>query len=505
VDYVNRSNYFASEGDKIKQDLFLTGLAVAYTEVVKDGDNTDEFGRQLYKIVKRHVPSGEVILDPDSKESDYSDARFIHRYKWLNKEKIKALFGADKTANMEAWYNFTNIEAAEYEYSKVGSAQFGGFRYYEEYLIVHTIAIDDNGTAWDIYWSGNKIIQKEELPYKEIHNPYTTIKLHDSNKAEYYSMFRDVYPSQQAINQAIIQLQLMSNTNKVLVQGEAVDNLEDFATTFARVNAVVPVNNLNGIRVENMSGEIQHQYLIIDKALDRIQRVLGINDSFLGMAYAADSGRKVKLQQNATIMALRYINNKLELFYRLDGWKTIQLIKQYFKANQILRIVDEAVGERWVEINQPLVNPDTGEIYLDEVIDPETGEPMIDKYGNAILAPINHADTDLEFTDVDIEVETVAYNDEDEKAQLLLETFLGGNIGQALMTVNPNGYFKAASLNVRSMKSKYSLDISNILDETAKMLQPQPQMQEQLGGGQLGGQSANSQTLKLPQNTNEGV
>ena len=503
VEYVNGVNHWDAEGDKLKQDLFLTGLMVSYNEVIEDG-TTDEFNRKIYKIVKRHIPSGEVILDPNSVATDYSDARFIHRFKWLNKDQIVSLFGEDKTADMEQWYNFTDIEQADYAYNKVGSSQFGGFRYYEEYLVLHTIATDDSGDMYSIYWSGTKILQKEKIPYLEVTNPYTVVKLHDSNKSEYYSMFRDVAPSQLAINQAIIQLQLMSNTNKVLVEDGAVRDLDDFATTFARVNSVIGVNKLRGIRVENMSGEIQHQYLIIDKAFNRIQQVLGINDSFLGMAYAGDSGRKVKLQQNATIMALRYINNKLELFYRLDGWKTISLIKQYFKATQIMRIVDESVGERWIEINTPLVN-DKGEIVLEEDIDPETGKPNLDKYGNIILAPVNDIDTTLEFTQVDITVETVAYNDEDERSQLLLETFIGGNTGQALMQVNPMGFFKIASLNIKSMKSKYSPDIANILEETANMLQPQPQRQTELGGGQLGGQSANSQSLKLPQNTNEGA
>jgi len=504
VSYVNRTNNFDNEGDKIKQDLFLTGLCASYTEVVEDEGKTDDYGRKLYKIVKRHIPSSELILDPDSVKSDYSDSRYLHRYKWLNKEQIVALFGADITSTLEEWYNFTDIEEADYDYAKVGTATFGGYRYYEQYLIVHTIAVDDDGEVYNIYWSGNKVLLKEKLPYTNIVNPYTLIKLHDSTKSEYYSLFRDVVESQRAINQAIVQIQLMANTNKLLVSEGAVKDMSAFIKAYKRVNAVIPVINHVGIKEINLSGEVQHQYMIIDKSFERIQRVLGINDSFLGMAYAADSGRKVKLQQNATIMALRYINNKLELFYRLNGWKTVELIKQYFRANQAMRIADDTVGERWIEVNAPLLDPNTGEPYMEESIDPETGEPELDKYGNIIMIPLNHADTDISFTDVDIEVETVAYNDEDEKAQLLLETFIGGNIGQALMTVNPTGFFKAAGLNVKGMKSKYSMDLADILDQTAQMLQPQPQRQTELGGGQVGGQSANSQSLKLPQNTNEG-
>jgi len=92
--------------------------------------------------------------------------------------------------------------------------------------------------------------------------------------------------------------------------------------------------------------------------------------------------------------------------------------------------------------------------------------------------------------------------DEDEKNQLMLETFISGNVGQQLMAVNPAGFFKAASLTVRSMKTKHSLNISEILDETAmaiaggRVAPPTPDGQSPQQG---------SSQLKLPQNTNEGL
>ena len=507
--YVDRTNWFEHEGDKIKLDGFLSGLMVSHIDVKAKLDPLgtpmkDNFGRPINEIVKSHVPASEVVLDPMSTLSDYSDARFIHRFKWMPEDTVKEMFGKYKTDQLEEYFNHLNITEADFEFKHDTRFQ-GYYKSYDNYLIVHSVLKDDKGDSWSIYWSDKYILSKKKITYKEVKFPYRVVKLQDSNRAEYYGVFEEVYQSQMAINQALIQIQLMANSNKVMVQEGAVDDLDEFTKAYQRVNAVIPVNTLGGIRIDSLAGEIQQQYIIIDKAFDRIQRVLGINDSFLGTAYASDSGRKVKLQQNATIMALRYINNKLELFYRLVGWDTINLIKQYYKAEQIIRIADETVGERWVSINQPLINPMTGQPVFDEAIDPATGEPETDEDGNILLVPLNNADTDLEFTDVDIEIQAVAFNDEDEKNQLMLETMLGGNIGNALMTVNPAGFMKAASLSVKTMKSKHSPDIAAILDQTAQMLSPQPEMQANLGaGGQMGGQPGNSQQLKLPQNTNEG-
>ena len=62
--------------------------------------------------------------------------------------------------------------------------------------------------------------------------------------------------------------------------------------------------------------------------------MLGINDSFLGMAFASDSGRKVKLQQNATIMSLRYITARMQAFYKSLGEDIVALVKQFYHAGR---------------------------------------------------------------------------------------------------------------------------------------------------------------------------
>jgi len=504
---VLRDNSFKAEGEKVKLDGLLSGLMCSYINVEETG-KSDNVGRKLYKITMEHVPSSEIVLDPLSTRADYKDARYIHRFKWLPKEEVINLFGKRKADKLDPYFNFLNIDEAEFEF-KYNERFQGYYRQHDNFLIVHSIMKDNKGDTWSVYWAGDYILDKKKITYKKVKFPYRVVKLQDVTNQEYYGIFRDVMATQDAINQAVIQIQQMANSNKAFVQDGAVEDLADFTKTFNRVNAVIPVNNLAGVRVDNLNGDIQQQYIILDKAFDRIQRLLGINDSFLGMAYASDSGRKVKLQQNAAMVALRYITVKLEMFYTLLGWDIVNLIKQYYTANQVLRIADETVGDRWIELNKPVQvpNPMTGQMSMvfDEDIDPASGEPRTDKNGNILMVPLNDSRTDISFTEVDLEITTNAYNDEDEKNQLMLETMLSGNVGNALMTVNPGGFMKAASLSVRSMKSKYSPDISQILEQTAQMLQPQPHKQEELGMSNPSSQQAKSQELKLPQNTNEGA
>jgi len=512
-----RTNHFDNTGDEIKLDGVLSGLMVSYIDVQESG-TTDYFGRPHRKIILEQVHPEEVVLDPMSNKADYSDARFIHRFKWLTKDQINDLFGdTEKVDLLESHNNHLSIDEAEFA-SKYNIQFSGHFKVFDNYLIVHTIIKDDEGKSWSIFWSGDVELMRTEVTHKEVKNPYRVQKMHISNKAEYYGMMREVLPTQDAINQALLKIQLMANSQKAIVETSAVEDIDEFTDAFNRVNAVIEVNSLNGVRIENLTREVLDQYTIIDKAFDRIQRVLGINDSFLGMAFASDSGRKVKLQQNSTIVALRYVTGKFEQFYRLLGWDIVNLIKQYYTANQVIRIVDETIGERWIEINRPELqwsgeyNITTGEPIMvpvmEEILDPATNEPMQAEDGSFIIAPVPTEDTEIAFTNVDITMTATAYNDEDEKNQLMIETMLSGTIGQMLSRANPAGFFNAASMSIKSMKTKHSPEIAVILEQTAQMLSPE--MQQAMGQGALpgqqgGNQSPKSSELKLPQNTNEGA
>mgnify|MGYP003676322874 CR=1 FL=1 len=89
----------------------------------------------------------------------------------------------------------------------------------------------------------------------------------------------------------------------------------------------------------------------------------------------------------------------------------------------------------------------------------------------------------------------------------MLESVMSGQIGTMLAQVNPAGFFQTASLAMKTMGTKYSPQISAILEQTAQQLGGDHAAAEQAsqmaqGGGQQ--QGPMSQSLKLPQNTNEG-
>jgi len=501
IKHIDYKSSIRTINQKLRLDLLLGGLAVSELRVVKSVDDfgnikTDKLGRIEYDIFKEHVPINEIRLDPMSKQEDYSDARFIHRYKWTSREEMEDMFGKAKVDKLQP-HNSTVSNSIISNGSDEHAYNISDL---DNFLVVRTI-IKHKKKTYSVYWCNDTILSKTVINHKIVKFPYQVVKLQDTIDSEFFGIFEDIIETQRAINQALLQIQLMVNTNKVIVRTGAIkeDEWEDFKNTVTRVNAIIEIDDPQDITILNMNGDIAQQYRIIDEGFNRIKRVLGVNDSFLGQAFASDSGRKVKLQQNSTISSLKYIDIKLELLYTLIGKDLVGMIKQYYRSNRIIRISDEVDINRWIEINKPLVNPENGQFMFHEEIDPDTGRLLKDSNGNFLLTPLNDADTDISFLETDIKIIAVSYNDEDERNQLMLETMLNGNIGAQLMQYNPAGYLKASSLIVKTMKTKHSMKITEIIEQTADMISNQGEQQ-----GQEFQDSPKSSELKLPQNTNEG-
>jgi len=512
MQFVLEQNDWTTLEKFVKIDGLLTGLMVTFEEVKKTGVK-DQFGRDIFDIELEHIPSWQVRLDPQSQREDYSDARFIHHFKWMPEEIVKKLWPR-KWEKLVEYYNYLEDSSAEY-YKSYNNRDVGKYKDYDNYLITKTIMVD-KGKVWSVIWNDEIMLEKKEITFKEVRFPFRVVKMSKSDKAEYYGPFREIVETQKAINQALLQIQLLINTSKAFVEDGAVEDMEEFKELFTRVNAVIPVASLQGIKVEDMSKDTVAQYSIIDQALSRIKMVLGINDSFLGQAYASDSGRKVKIQQMASSSQLTMIVNRVGAMFKFVGQDITKLIKQYYRGNQVMRIADPLNSFHYSEINAPLMmptgqmDPQTGEPVTEPVVvpeeDPETGELMTDDEGNIIMVPLNDPHTDIEFSDVDVVVTATKGDNADERNQLLFETFTNGPMGQILMQANPAGAFRIMAMQISEYGTKHSIEIAKILMETAMQisqgqLDPMTAMQglgsdvQKMLGGALGGSTGNVQNM----------
>jgi len=261
VHYVQDTNDFETIRRKLQLDLLLTGLSVTY-ETVKETGATDKYGRKLYEIELERIPSWQVRIDPMARKDDMTDARFIHRFKWLPEEEVRAMYGDKKLLGLVEYYNTLEEDSEAEWFREFDNEAVGRYKQWNNYQLIHSVVKHKNKT-YECVWSNQTILERKEVNFKKVQSPYRAVKLYESDKADYYGAFREIMETQKAINQALIQIQQLINTSKAIVEDNAVDNMDEFKKTFNRVNGVVVVSDLQGIEIIDMSRDIAAQYTII--------------------------------------------------------------------------------------------------------------------------------------------------------------------------------------------------------------------------------------------------
>ena len=469
-----QQNRFTLLSEEVKLDGFLSGL-FALEILPKDTGTTDEFGRPIIDIKMSNVPYDNLVLDYNVEQEDFSDITYLSIFKWVDKRVM--LDTGFKEDELEAYNNFLGINEAQF----TGSTDLTNKM--KKYLLIQSFVKED-GKWYSYIWHNETIKEKNEI--RDI--PFVFTSLNRDTYNQVYGLFREVYDAQINLNKAVIKLIEFSNTERIFVQEGAVGDIKKFEEKYKNMSKILPVTMIQGIKIDQMTTEIQQQLMLAERALDRVQFVLGINDSFLGQAKASDSGRKVNLQRNSSIMRLRHIDRKLDIFFHILGEKTLDLIKKYYTSHRIVTIVEENTMEQmFLEINKPLLTPEGQYIGWDE---DKNDIKLLTLDGEVSNYPLVYDYTDMSQINFNLVVNAVNYDNEEERNQMVLETVLNGAIGQSLLTVNPSAYFEISSMVVKQYKTKGSLRISQLLQQTAQMLSPQPQYQEQFGMGMMKGNQA---------------
>ena len=258
----------------------------------------------------------------------------------------------------------------------------------------------------------------------------------------------------------------------------AVPDKDAFSEALKTMSPAIKVTKIDKLRELNLQNDINNLYSLVTNARDRIQKTLGVNDAFLGMSNASDSGRKVQIEKGATVNSLYSLQTHLNAFFVNLGKDVLNLVKQYYTAEQALKLTDEKTGGKWIELNKPLkqysgVKDSNGTPIMEYVYtyveDPTTGQLAKNEFGTLVVAPVSTEDTDINFEVTDLVVYAVNYNNEEEKNQLMLETVLGGGVGMILREQSPKAFLQSVGYSVLGMKTRNSVDIADALFRASEL------------------------------------
>jgi len=457
--------------------LLLTGLSVVEFSVKKNGKK-DKYGRPYYDISNDLVPHSECYPDPWSRNTMYKDASMFSRRKWTGYYDSVRLFGEDKVKMMapyESVFSYTSgydiPQDAKTDLSVKESVM---------YEVIHTVLREGDKTI-SYHWNHSAgILKKEDMIYKNIKFPYMVQRLFPvDNMQEYYGVFRDLFGTQDAINHSIISMQHMLNTSKVLIEEDAVKNVQSFINEYNAINGVAVVQSgalKDGkIKIQTFTPDLTNYQNKVQQDIDRAQRSIPINDAFQGLAPASDSGLKVQIQQQSVITGQTYAVIGSDSLLKQIAIGNLELVKQYWTAEQIIRVTDGPDRDRWVQVNSPVVDPLSGDMIFQVVRDPDTGKPVKDENGKFLMAPMVNSDNTIGAGEYEMIVKTrpsgIGLQENEEMIMMAIQ-----GTGQIIGQINPADVLSMYAYLIRGKDAKNSEDIAKIIEQNATMLRNRPQL-----------------------------
>lgn len=335
------------------------------------GIYSDQRGKDMVKV--EHVPWENVYLDPYSRKPDASDARFIIKIKWVDRDVLKSLFplkeeeiestfdddykgheweaqreasdrGQDfyydaKTQRVkicECWYVKPERRSVAYLNEKTGKQE------YKETFIqaMHFVIFSD-----DIILQGSADNDKENKnPLGIDLFPLVPIYCMRDRKGRPKGIVGDLIDIQDQINKLNSKFLWAVAANRVIVEEGAVRDENLLREEMQKPDGLAILNDggLAKMRIDDKYRDLSYMSNHLNFLLTTEQRISGVNDSMLGLG---GTNERSGIMQNTRIS-------------QGAAMQTTILENMYFSKQRISQVLLRLIGKfytdyRIVRITQP--------------------------------------------------------------------------------------------------------------------------------------------------------
>jgi hypothetical protein len=412
-----------SKADKALSRAFraMVTVGVGFVEVARAANSLD-FGFKC-----RYVHRNEIWWDLRSTEPDFSDARWLRRRRWIDKDLAAQTFpehaellrhgyagwfdlmaeagdmstglmSADEaerawTKTEDAWHNTENRTVAidevwyrRWERVKMMRIKGGRSVRYSETNAAHVAALmagkvvlveEVIPTVRRSYWVGAHMLHDSASPYPHQHFPYVpVIGYREDMTGVPYGLVRDMVFPQDNLNSTISKLRWgIASAKTVRTKGVLAMTDDQFRRTISRVDADIvldPQALQQGGKFE-VSRDFQlnaQQFQLMNDSRQAVQRVSGVSASFMGQAGSATSGLQEQTQLEQSQVSIADLMDNFHEARTMVGEMLMALIIEDIGEEEQTIIIDgdSMQPARTVKINVQEIDPQTGRAYLNNDI-----------------------------------------------------------------------------------------------------------------------------------------
>jgi hypothetical protein len=373
-----------------------TGIREAYVggrSWFEVGIFSDERGKDLIKV--DHIPWENVYLDPFSRKPDASDARFIIKSKWIDRDAVKSLFPEAEQMIDTVFEDDYHGQEFEAQMNSAGRSEFywdsrsNRVRVCECYYkrpekVTIKILNEDTGReqekeiikdvlhyvifADELILQGSATDHSKNIPELDIDvYPIVPMFCRRDRKGRPCGIVKNLIDLQDQINKLNSKFMWTLASNRLIMEEGATNEVEKIREEYQRPDGVVVLNSggLSKIRVDDKYRDLSYMSNHLNFLLATEQRISGVNDSMLGLGGTNErSGimQSTRISQGAS-MQTSILEN---MFYAREciARVILKLIGKYYTDYRIMQIT-EPNGERvnyQFNVKERTVNPQTGEV-----------------------------------------------------------------------------------------------------------------------------------------------
>lgn len=382
--------------------------------------------------------------DPFSCERDFSDARYLGTFLWLDLEEAKSKW-PDAAETWESAAGDMKVGSdtdADRPRAQHIDANRQRVRVIEQYFI-------HQGQWWRAkFVKGGWIELPEPSPYLDDEgtpeHPYVWISAYVDQENLRYGVIRRWKSLQDEINHRRSKSLHLLNTKQVMAEDGAIGDPQKFRRELAKPDGLLEYTP--GMKVEiqqNLDLSVGH-FNLMQQAIDALS-ITG--PKAITNVSASQSGRAKQIDRQSDALELGRLFDQLRHFQRQTYRKVWHRIKQYWTEEKWVRIRDDDGAPRFVQLNAPV----TAQELLQAAI--QSGQPIpIELARMAQLTPTRPVGkrNDVSALDVDITI--------DESPDFLTlqeETFENlVSLAQAGVVFPPEVYLEASSIRNKQKLSE---------------------------------------------------
>lgn len=394
----------------------------AFSDAIKSGLGWIEIGIKRdpedEPLFVRREDWRNVIHDSMSVASDYSDARYLFRIRWLDVDIACAMFpnrvgqilasansyeieeGNDVDGMEEAILNDSSrthsahatdasdrnrvklVEVWYKEPEKVKIIKRGGDEfnlgsidkviYDPDNPEMASMVQDGMATVVDairlrvrqMIFTGRYCLMDQASPYNHNRIPFVPIwafrKFRDGMP---YGVIRNLRDLQYDLNKRRSKALHILLTNQIIADDDATTDWEEMRDEAAAPDGIIRKKPQSTVEIVNQTELVERHVMIMHDDERQIEAAAGVTDENLGRETNATSGKAIQARQDQGHVVTAELFDNLKLAVQLAGEIQLSLVEQFYTERKVVRLTGEKGRTEFEEINAP--DPETGEVLND--------------------------------------------------------------------------------------------------------------------------------------------